>query len=68
VSEDFDLIVVGSRGYGPLRRTILGSTSRRLFGGSRCSVLAVPRGSGSLAEADEPEAEGARPSETKARV
>lgn len=68
VSEDFDLIVVGSRGYGPLRRTLLGSTSRRLFGGSRCSVLAVPRGSGSLAEVDEARAEGARPSETKERV
>lgn len=44
VSEDFDLILVGSRGYGPLRRTFLGSTSRRLFNGSHCSVLALPRG------------------------
>ena len=44
VSEDFDLIVVGSRGYGPLRRTLLGSTSRSLFNGSSCSVLALPRG------------------------
>jgi nucleotide-binding universal stress UspA family protein len=44
VSEDFDLMLVGSRGYGPLRATLLGSTSRRLFGDSACSVMALPRG------------------------
>jgi nucleotide-binding universal stress UspA family protein len=44
VSEDFDLILVGSRGYGPLRSTLLGSTSRRLFDASACSVMALPRG------------------------
>ncbi len=44
VSEDFDLMLVGSRGYGPLRATLLGSTSRRLFGASACSVMALPRG------------------------
>ncbi len=44
VSADFDLIVVGSRAHGPLRRTLLGSTSRRLLNGAGCSVLALPRG------------------------
>jgi nucleotide-binding universal stress UspA family protein len=44
VSEDFDLILVGSRGYGPLRATLLGSASRRLFDASACSVMALPRG------------------------
>jgi nucleotide-binding universal stress UspA family protein len=44
VSEDFDLILVGSRGYGPLRRTLLGSTSRHLLNSARCSVMAMPRG------------------------
>lgn len=48
VSADHDLLVVGSRGHGPLRRTLLGSTTRRLFNGAHCSVLALPRG----AEAD----------------
>ncbi|MBK5117245.1 MAG: universal stress protein, partial [Thermoleophilia bacterium] len=37
------LMLVGSRGYGPLRATLLGSTSRRLFGASSCSVMALPR-------------------------
>lgn len=45
-SPDFDLIVAGSRGYGPLRRTLLGSTTRKLMGSSRCPVLVLPRGSG----------------------
>jgi nucleotide-binding universal stress UspA family protein len=44
VSADHDLLVVGSRGHGPLRRTLLGSTTRRLFNGAHCSVLALPRG------------------------
>jgi nucleotide-binding universal stress UspA family protein len=43
-SEDFDLLVVGSRGYGPLRRTLLGSASRGIVDRARCSVLAVTRG------------------------
>ncbi len=60
LSEDFDLIVVGSRGYGPLTRTLLGGTSRKLFNDSHCSVLAVPRemSSGPLAAQQEaPDAE-----------
>ena len=44
VSADYDLIVAGSRGYGPLRRTLLGSTTRRLIGASECPVLILPRG------------------------
>lgn len=44
VSADYDLLVVGSRDHGPLRRTLLGSTSRRLFNGAGCSVMALPRG------------------------
>lgn len=43
-SEDFDLLVLGSRGYGPLRRTLLGSASRGIVDRARCSVLAVTRG------------------------
>jgi nucleotide-binding universal stress UspA family protein len=43
-SADFDLIVAGSRSYGPLRRTLLGSATRRLLSDSACPVLVLPRG------------------------
>lgn len=46
VSDDFDLIVTGSRAYGPLRRTLLGSTSRQLLASSACPVLVLPRAAG----------------------
>jgi nucleotide-binding universal stress UspA family protein len=45
-SAEFDLIVSGSRGYGPLRRTLLGSTTRTLIAGSNCPVLVLPRAVG----------------------
>ena len=38
-----DLLVVGSRGYGPLGRIIHGSTSHHLAGAARCPLLVVPR-------------------------
>lgn len=44
-SDDFDLMVVGSRGYGPLRRVLLGATSERLSRTSRCPLLVIPRDS-----------------------
>jgi nucleotide-binding universal stress UspA family protein len=43
-SEDFDLMIVGSRGYGPVGQTFLGSVSAALIDGSRCPVLVLPRG------------------------
>ena len=43
VSDEFDLIVVGSRGYGPVRRTLLGSSTRTLTRSSCCPVLVLPR-------------------------
>ena len=45
-SGEFDLMVTGSRAYGPLRRTVLGSTTRKLIRSSSCPVLVLPRGSG----------------------
>ncbi len=41
--EDVDLLVVGSRGYGPLSRVLLGSVSRNLVTHAPCPVLVVPR-------------------------
>jgi nucleotide-binding universal stress UspA family protein len=41
--EGVDLLVVGSRGYGPLMRVLLGSVSTRLVADAPCPVLVVPR-------------------------
>ena len=42
-SADLDLLVVGSRAHGPVRRLLLGSTSTRLVREAQCPVLIVPR-------------------------
>lgn len=39
-----DLLIVGSRGYGPVKRMMLGSTSSYLQRHARCSLLVMPRG------------------------
>ena len=41
--DELDLLVVGSRGRGPLRRLILGSTSLHLTREARCPLLVIPR-------------------------
>lgn len=38
-----DLLIVGSRGYGPMKRMMLGSTSSYLQRHARCSLLVLPR-------------------------
>ena len=38
-----DLLIVGSRGYGPLGRLIHGRTSLRLARSARCPLLVLPR-------------------------
>ena len=43
-SRKLDVLVAGSRGYGPLGAVLLGSTTRELMHGSGCPVLIVPRG------------------------
>ena len=43
-SEKLDLLVMGSRGYGPLHAVIAGGLSGRLMRTSHCPVIVVPRG------------------------
>jgi nucleotide-binding universal stress UspA family protein len=49
VSDRVDLLVVGSRGFGPARRVIAGSTSDYVVHHAHCPVVVLPR---SAVEAD----------------
>ena len=58
-AEDFggnggksDLLVVGSRGHGPLRRLLNGSMLRNLSRDAACPLLVLPRGAHPLAAAE----------------
>jgi len=41
--EDVDVLVCGSRGYGPARRVLLGGVSSRLLRHARVPVIVIPR-------------------------
>jgi nucleotide-binding universal stress UspA family protein len=43
-SSRFDVLVLGSRGYGPLRRVLLGTVSGRVVEAAASPVLVLPRG------------------------
>jgi nucleotide-binding universal stress UspA family protein len=43
-SETLDLLVCGSRGYGPVRAVLLGGVSRRVAAEAHCPVIVLPRG------------------------
>ncbi len=45
-AEDFDLLLLGSRGRGPVLRTVLGSVSGPIARNAPCPVLVLPRGAG----------------------
>ncbi len=45
-AEGADLLVIGSRGYGPVRRVLLGGVSATVMREARCPVLVVPRHAG----------------------
>jgi nucleotide-binding universal stress UspA family protein len=59
VTDGVDLLVLGSRGYGPLRAVLLGSVSRRVTAESCCPVIVLPRGVRASLEALVAEAPGA---------
>lgn len=63
--DDVDLLVVGSRSYGPVKRLVLGSTSNYLQRHARCSLLVLPRTAASAGgpEPGEPASETAGTSE-----
>lgn len=42
-SGDLDLLVTGSRSYGPLGSVLLGAVTRRLARAAQCPVMVVPR-------------------------
>ncbi len=50
LTEHVDLLVCGSRGYGPVRAVLLGAVSRRIVTEARCPVAVLPRGRGSRLE------------------
>jgi nucleotide-binding universal stress UspA family protein len=55
LSRRVDLLVCGSRGYGPARSVLVGGVAHRLVGKAHCPVLIVPRGAAdSLAAVDQP--------------
>ncbi len=42
-SAEVDLLVVGSRGYGPVGAVLLGSASSALARAANCLIIATPR-------------------------
>ena len=42
-SRDLDLLVTGSRSYGPLGAVLLGAVTRRLVRAAECPMMVVPR-------------------------
>jgi nucleotide-binding universal stress UspA family protein len=52
-SNEVDLLAVGSRGYGPLKRLVLGSTANYLARHAGCSLLVLARAATSPGKHDE---------------
>ena len=55
-SGSLDLLVMGSRAYGPLRRVLLGTVAGKVIREAQCPVIVVPRGVHDEAEGAEPAA------------
>jgi nucleotide-binding universal stress UspA family protein len=50
LSSQLDVLVCGSRGYGPVKTVLLGSVSHALSRHSRCPLIVLPRASGGALE------------------
>lgn len=48
-----DLLVTGSRGYGPLRTVLLGGASRHIVDHAPCPILVIPRGVSTMLVSDD---------------
>lgn len=46
ISAHVDVLVCGSRGYGPVRSLLLGGVTRRVVAAAHCPVLVLPQGVG----------------------
>jgi nucleotide-binding universal stress UspA family protein len=55
-----DLLIVGSRGYGAVRRAMLGSVSTSVARDASCPVMVVPRAARHAGPEDDPGGEGER--------
>ena len=49
-SEQLDLLLVGSRGYGPLHSVMVGGVAGRLVREAACPVIVLPRSAGHVEE------------------
>jgi nucleotide-binding universal stress UspA family protein len=54
LSHEVDMLVLGSGGYGPVRRTLLGSTSDWLVHHAACPVGVIPRAAARRIQTAEP--------------
>ena len=45
-TSELDILMLGSRAYGPMRHVLMGSVSARVIREAHCPVLVVPRGLG----------------------
>jgi nucleotide-binding universal stress UspA family protein len=45
-AEGLDLLIMGSRGYGPIKHTLLGSVSAKVIASAPCGLMVVARGAG----------------------
>ena len=50
LSEQLDLLLLGSRGYGPMHSVLIGGVSGRVVREAACPVIVLPRRAGHVAE------------------
>lgn len=58
-SSEVDILILGSRAYGPVRHVLMGSVSARVMREAHCPVLVVPRGAAGAASVASGRGEGA---------